>query len=305
MVAPDELQARQLLLAMQERLGRDPFEALGLTNSERVDVRTAFLALTKIYHPARFARMAPDIQRLSNEVFLALRAAHDTLTRAQVKPPGARSTGTGTIPTFRPPGPTGRPPTGAIPIVRPSPTAAPRSGAVAAPTSGQGSGPVARPPVSPARGGTPATAVPTTGRPASPPSQSTQSMRPLGSSAPNDPSRPTRMPSSSPPPSTIASSAAGARPAGAPGGGDPELAGIHELLAQDRLTDARMKLETLVARQPNVPRYQALIHYTKGREAQLARRIDEARVELMDALQLDPDLQIAKTAQAELFTRRK
>ena len=318
MVAPDELQARQLLLAMQERLSRDPFEALGLTNSERADVRTAFLALTKIYHPARFARMAPDIQRLSNEVFLALRAAHDALTRAQVKPPAARSTSTGVIPTFRPPGSTGHPPTGAIPIVRPSPTAPPRPGAVAAPTTGQGSGPVARPPVSPARGvtpatgvptaprgGTPRTGVPTTSRPRSPQSQTTQSMRPPGSSAPNDPSRPTRMPSSSPPPSTIASSAAGALPAGAPGGGDPELAGIHELLAQDRLTDARMKLETLVARQPNVPRYQALIHYAKGREAQLARRIDEARVELMDALQLDPDLQIAKTAQAELFTRRK
>lgn len=78
-----------------------------------------------------------------------------------------------------------------------------------------------------------------------------------------------------------------------------------EFLAQDRLTDARMKLETLVARQPTVPRYQALIHYAKGREAQLARRIDEARVELMDALQLDPDLQLAKTALGELFTRRK
>lgn len=105
------------------------------------------------------------------------------------------------------------------------------------------------------------------------------------------------MPSSSPPSSSP--------PSPPPTGGDPELATILELLAQDRLTDARMKLETLTARQPNVPRHQALIHYAKGREAQLARRIDEARVELMDALQLDPDLQLAKTALGELFTRRK
>ena len=99
------------------------------------------------------------------------------------------------------------------------------------------------------------------------------------------------MPSSSPPPP--------------PNGRDGELAAILELLAQDRLTDARMKLETLAARQPNVPQHQALVHYAKGREAQLARRLDEARVELMDALQLDPDLQLAKTALGELFTRRK
>ncbi|MBA3451982.1 MAG: hypothetical protein H0T42_02660 [Deltaproteobacteria bacterium] len=100
------------------------------------------------------------------------------------------------------------------------------------------------------------------------------------------------MPSSSLPPSTSSA-------------GDAELGAIQELLTQGRLTDARMKLETLVSRQPGVPRYQALIHYAKGREAQLARRIDEARVELMDALQLDPDLQLAKTALGELFTRRK
>ncbi|MBA3451507.1 MAG: hypothetical protein H0T42_00255, partial [Deltaproteobacteria bacterium] len=88
-----ELRARQLLLDMQDRLGRDPYEALSLNSSDPGEVRTAFLRLTKIYHPARFARMSVEIQRLSNEVFLGLRAAHDTLARPQLKAPAARATG--------------------------------------------------------------------------------------------------------------------------------------------------------------------------------------------------------------------
>jgi curved DNA-binding protein CbpA len=79
----DEASARSVLAAMQDRLARDPASALGLVaNATAEDVRAAFLQLTKRYHPVRFGRMAPDIQRLSNEVFLALRAAHDALGKA-------------------------------------------------------------------------------------------------------------------------------------------------------------------------------------------------------------------------------
>jgi hypothetical protein len=45
--------------------------------------------------------------------------------------------------------------------------------------------------------------------------------------------------------------------------------------------------------------------YARGREAQVGGRVDDARVELQDALELDPELQLAKTALTELFTRRK
>jgi hypothetical protein len=86
---------------------------------------------------------------------------------------------------------------------------------------------------------------------------------------------------------------------------DRELAPILELMTQGHFAASRLALETLAARSPEVPRYRALIAYSKGREAQLARRIDEARVELQEALQIDPELQLAKTALAELFTRRK
>jgi hypothetical protein len=80
---------------------------------------------------------------------------------------------------------------------------------------------------------------------------------------------------------------------------------ILELVKLGQLAAARVALETLTAKSPNVPRYQAMLHYARGREAQLAKRVDEARVELQDALQIDPDLALAKTALAELFTRRK
>lgn len=318
---------------MQERLGRDPFEALGLTTSDPGEVRGAFLRLTKIYHPARFARMSGDIQRLANEVFLALRAAHDTLSRAQVKVLTARQTGA--VPIQRASMTGQRPATGAMPVFRPLPVAAPAPAANRPPpapstpprtATGPASQPappapaqpparsagypapaplrpapgaVARPgtsPTSPARptapGGYPITAAqPAAPRPPTPSTtQATQPLRPL-----------IRLPSSSPAPPNADGSARFVVPTA----GDPELAPILELLGQDRLTDARMKLEALVARRPNILQHQALIHYTKGREAQLARRIDEARVELMDALQLDPDLQLAKSALGELFTRRK
>lgn len=297
---------------MQERLSRDPFEALGLGSSDPTEVRTAFLALTKTFHPARFARMATEIQRLSNEVFLGLRAAHDQLVRAQVKTP-QRSTAV--LPAFKPgtaPVPSTRPPTGSIPVLRPAtpPATATSPTATAAPPRTGTQGQVVRSPVAPA---TPGARTSTTGnnpphaRPTPTHAQTTQPMRPFGANPTNDPARPpNRMPSSSPAPASgqTAATTSGRIPAVAGGRGDDELAAIHELLAQDRLTDARIKLEAIVARAPS-PKYQALIHYAKGREAQLAGRRDEARLELLDALDLDKDLALANTALGELLSKRK
>lgn len=270
---------------MQARLGRDPYEALGLAGAPSPgDVRNAFLTLTKRFHPAKFARMAPDIQRLANEVFLSLRAAHDNLSRPSVAP----TRKSGQLPTLQsamrvtgqnPPLPP-RPPTGQNPVIARS-----------------------RPPSSP------------------PTAQVTQPMRPFANPRPGtpsgrtpdaDPRPPTRLAQPSPPPGQVrpAAPAQPARPAApstptAGGSPDRELAPILELIKLGQLAAARVALETLTARSPSVPRYQALLHYARGREAQLAKRVDEARVELQDALQIDPDLALAKSALAELFTRRK
>jgi hypothetical protein len=265
----DEASARDLLVEMQMRLGRDPQEALGLAGSPSAsDVRNAFLTLTKRFHPQKFARMAPDIQRLANEVFLSLRAAHDNLSRPSVGATrksgplpmiNATSRGTAQNPTIS------RVPTGQLPVV-------PRMPASPQPSS----------------------------------AQTTQPMRPFANPRPGTAARP-QPPSATaptaPPPTKPALPSLPTTPTG--GGAERELAPILELIKIGQVPAARVALETLTARSPNVPRYQALLHYARGREAQLAKRVDEARVELQDALQIDPDLALAKTALAELFTRRK
>lgn len=345
---------------MQERLSRDPFSALGLIPSATpADIRNAFLARTKEFHPARFARMSPEIQRLANEVFLQLRAAHDTIARPTTVPrtmtpgpmrPGTsgiphRPSGTGANPTVRPatgttplasssssmPPAGGRPGTSPTPAVRPGSNPAPtRPGAVPGQPYGGG-------PTQPLRGTHPTDGsatqplrtthndhavtqplrtdhvatqpIRTDGRTPAPPGK--RPTPPAGI-----PARPGVAPSTAPPiagpprrptPSGAApiSPAVGGlpRPAGPPV--DRELAAIHELIAQQQLAAARAALETLCTRQPQNLKYRALLCFARGREAQLAQRIDEARVELQDALQLDPDLQLAKSALAELFTRRR
>ncbi|MBL9019250.1 MAG: hypothetical protein JNL83_33990 [Myxococcales bacterium] len=364
-MGPEEARARDALLDMQERLSRDPYAALGLIPSATpADIRNAFLARTKQFHPARFARMSPDIQRLANEVFLQLRAAHDTLARPTTvprtltpgplkpPPPGMpRPSGTGANPTVRPA-------TGSTPLASssssmpaaggPRPPTSPTS-PYAAPRPGSSSAAPARPGSSPGQpyGGGPTQ--PYRGQPTD--SSATQPLRtqsddhavtqPLRTGAhattqpirtdgrtpapqvtrpgtiPGAPARPAGVPSSPPPTAGVprrpgSSPSAPSGPLPTLGGAarpaqpvDRELAPILELIAQQQLAAARVALETLCTRQPQNTKYRALLCFTRGREAQLAQRIDEARVELQDALQLDPDLQLAKTALGELFTRRR
>src|SRR5829696_7080838 len=81
-VGQDEALARAILAEMQDRLMGGPHSALGVSpQASPVEIRTAFLELTKIYHPVRFGRLSTDTQKLSNEVFLAIRAAHDAIAR--------------------------------------------------------------------------------------------------------------------------------------------------------------------------------------------------------------------------------
>jgi hypothetical protein len=58
----------------------EPAQALGLAHDASAsEVRARFLALVKVYHPNRFARRPADVLKLANEVFLALRRAHQRL----------------------------------------------------------------------------------------------------------------------------------------------------------------------------------------------------------------------------------
>jgi tetratricopeptide (TPR) repeat protein len=260
----DEARARSVLADMQERLVRGPIAALGLTaSSTPEDARAAFLQLTKHFHPVRFGRMATDIQRLANEVFLSLRAAHDSVARTLRRP-------TSPIP----------------PLPAGTPVGAPASG----PANGRGQ-------ALPARGARPPSHD-TGERPAVPPS-----VPPTPASGPRPavarPAAPSAQAPASRPPGAV-------RPIGsAPPVTARDEAAVLDLLQRQQWDQARTALHQLLARDPGSKRIRALEAYARGREAQLDRRLDDARVELQDALELDPDLQAAKTALTELFTRRR
>jgi len=263
----DEARARSVLADMQDRLARGPNVALGITaSSSPEDARAAFLQLTKVFHPVRFGRMANDIQKLANEVFLSLRAAHDQVSKTLRRPGGAPAAGApnngrgGQALPSR----TARPPdTGERPVVPSSPTA---SGS--GPTPGSVPGHVPGAPTGPTSGSRPPVV-----RPAQ-----------LGAARAPGVARPVGNPT----PATARDEAA-----------------VIDLLQRQQWDLARSALHQLSARDPSSKRLRALEAYARGREAQLDRRLDDARVELQDALELDPDLQIAKTALTELFTRRK
>jgi len=93
---------------MQLRISQGPTSALGIGEIVTAEeVRAAFLQLTKQFHPARFGRMSPDLQRMANEVFLGIKSAHDHMLKALGSAPRGGA----------------RPPTGAVPLVNADPRA--------------------------------------------------------------------------------------------------------------------------------------------------------------------------------------
>ena len=75
-------------------------------------------------------------------------------------------------------------------------------------------------------------------------------------------------------------------------------------MEQRNWTAARHCLHALAAKVPQSKPYRALLCYTRGREAHVAGRADDALLEYQRALQLDPDLAQVKQAVAELQRRR-
>lgn len=257
---------------MQERLAGGPHAALGISQAATAaEIRAAFLQLTKTYHPARFGYMSSELQKLSNEVFLLLRAAHDAIARPARAAAAARADRSGNFPAI------GSKITGPLPV---QPAAI--SPARAAP-GGRSTSPSLSAPPAP---------VPAPSRTTTPPSGMRLGvLRPPAQPGQPAPPRPGALrPTPLPVPARLE---------------DRELATALEHMQRGQWDAARAILAALAARAPDVPRFRALQSYARGREAQLAHRLDEARVELQDALQIDPDLSLAKTALAELFTRRK
>jgi hypothetical protein len=277
----DEARARSVLGAMQDRLVRGPIAALGISVSATAeDARAAFLQLTKQYHPVRFGRMAVDIQKQANEVFLALRAAHDSVLRTLRR-------GTGPIAIAPTPAAASGPSPSSHGAASPSPSSHGAPPAVSANGRGGAQAPPMRGPRPPGQdaAGAPAAGLrPGASRPVA---------APAAPAAPVGPAASGRTPG-------VARPAGSATPITA-----QDEAAVVDLLQRQQWNQARSALHQLSARDPGSKRIRALECYARGREAQLDRRLDDARVELQDALDLDPDLQLAKTALTELFTRRK
>lgn len=250
----DEARARAVLLEMQQRITQGPRTTLGLGEAAAPeDVRAAFLALTKRFHPARFGRMSNDVQRLSNEVFLGIKSAHDVLMGSP-RPKTASSSGV-------------------MPVIRAEATD--RSAVVRQPS----------PPLRQPAQGTGSRSTPQQGHPKMTPARGIP-VRPT--SPPAAPLPPTPRPS--PPRAPVFDERAA-------------LQAALDLLATKDWIAARQALHALAARVPQSKQYRALLCYTRGREAQAGGRIEDAALELQRALQLDPELAIAKQALAELRRR--
>jgi hypothetical protein len=86
------------------------------------------------------------------------------------------------------------------------------------------------------------------------------------------------------------------------GGGDEDAEFRHamSLLTSKDWSAARLAFHALAAKVPQSRPYRALLCYARGRETQATGRNDDAAMEFQRALQLDPDLQLAKDALREL-----
>jgi hypothetical protein len=273
---------------MQLRISDGPYAALGIEETSGSDVvRQAFLALTKQYHPARFGRMSPEVQRLSNEVFLGIKGAHDQLMKLLGGVRGGVSQ-SGAIPAIRSDA-TGRTPTGQNAPMRPSTPVISRTTTPVQPVVPRTSTPqqeLTRP-------GTPPPARPTTpvaARPATPPAA-----RPTTPTA----TRPTT------PPAATGFNADTVRHSGAPTF-DERSANREAMISlnEQDWTKARQTLQQLALHRPQSKNYSALLAYARGREAHKLGRVADAALEYQRALELDPDLAMAKQALAEVQRRR-
>jgi len=72
------------------------------------------------------------------------------------------------------------------------------------------------------------------------------------------------------------------------------------LLSSKDWNGARLAFHALAAKVPQSRQYRALLCYARGRETQATGRADDAAMEFQRALQLDPDLEIAKEALRDL-----
>ena len=270
----DESTARATLIAMQGRIAQGPYVALGVPEDASIDeVRGAFLMLTKQFHPARFGRMSIELQKLSNEVFLGIKSAHDLLMRASGG--AARSSG-------------------GMPVIAAESSSAHRAALVPSKTP-SGQHPTIGRTLTPMRGTEPPVNRPGT---PSPSAQQAPTQRP------GTPQTPRAGFAINPGTQPGAASRGTTQQRTAPVY-DESVAfqTVLDMMKRGDYRGAREAMHALAARVPQNKQYRAYLCYVRGREAHVGGRFDEATMEYQRALQLDPDLIPAK--QALLDAQRK
>ncbi len=335
-----EAGARATLVEMQKRIARGPGEALGVRSAPTAqEVREAFLVLTKRFHPARFARMPNDIQRLSNEVFLGIKAAYETLgkTGTAAMPIGAETQKMHAAVPVAPKAAAGNVPGKQAPPAQGAPAATRSQGAgssvtqripiatpVAATTGVRARTPTGAPvgtagvrartptgaPVGTAgvRARTPTGApVGTAGArartPSAPPGPTQGARAETGTPGHSGGASPGGSAAATPPDREASTPTSAAKSAIAPED-QGEVLRVHEFIAAKNWAAAQKAASALAVRHPGAKSFRALLCYARAREAQHTGKGEEAVAELQRALQLDPELAQAKSALSELLQRR-
>jgi hypothetical protein len=249
---------------MQSRISLGAHRALGVDEGATAEqIRAAFLGLTKTFHPARFGRMAVEVQRLSNEVFLGIKGAHEALLKAIGAPtrryasasasaaPSAAATanGTGRFARSASPPPE-RTTTGKVPPLGPR-QATPAFGVTIVPRT---TGPIPT-----------ATATTTTTTATPPPS-----VGPASAIVRDD---------------------------------DPDYKKMLVAVAAKQWSEATPLLVKLRARDSVSKRFKALQCYVRARGLEAEGNRAAATADFERALQFEPDLPEAKSALAELHRR--
>jgi hypothetical protein len=322
--AEEDLRARAVLAEMQMRISQGPYSALSISEDASAEqVRAAFLQLTKQFHPARFGRMSAEVHRLANEVFLGIKGAHDQLTKllgssgrvtsarvgtAPSAATGGTVRGTGLVPKAQPVNALTRGSDRPVPHRQSSPgmtpPGAPRGGSSLTTPAGGIRMPSPLQSTQPMPRTTPSAGVPVQRFPSSEPEK--KPTPPSGIPGQPRPTSPQGIPRPATPqnPSTVRYAGAAQSSSQLPKAGasseDPELRHAMDLLSSKDWNAARLAFHALAAKVPQSRQYRALLCYARGRETQATGRPDDAMMEFQRALQLDPDLQLAKDAIREL-----
>jgi len=309
----------RLQMELTRLLPLNPFETLRLSSDATPEqIRAAFLAATKQYHPNRFARESAATVEAANEIFLLIRRAYGQLTDESKRQAWRMKLGRGSGPLPRskrgleaaPPPVASLTPALGMPIVS---APAPRSIPPTQP-------PVGPPPTQPPVGPPPTARAPGTQPPAGPPPQAAASSRAPGTQPPRGPApSAAAAPLVRPRPPTIQGPPAPVKVASPQTGrSSAEVRALLESaktrsqrfdlavrhVQKKRFREAKGILTQLVAEDPSSRRFRVKLYHAAALELQEEGKLDEAIRELERAVALDHEAHDVQDALRKALEQR-